>query len=98
VRSEMPNTLVIAIDKHVVELKLTGGSKWQTITLEPSDFDNGDGAKLPSWDGIKEIMIGEFKRFGKKNELFGAPWEGKKAELRNLRWSVPPTHPKRSEH
>ncbi|MGB1127408.1 MAG: alpha/beta hydrolase family protein [Opitutales bacterium] len=87
VRAERPNTLIIAIDKHVAEVALTGGSEWQKIALQPADFDNGDGGKLPSWEGIKEIMIGEFKRFGKKNKLFGAPWQGKKAELRNLRWA-----------
>lgn len=86
VRSEKPNTLIVGIDQYVTELTLTGGEEWQTFMVTPSDFDNGDGGKLASWKGTKEIMIGEFKRFGKKNKLYGAPWNGKKAELRNLRW------------
>jgi hypothetical protein len=90
-RAEKANTVIIAIDKHVTELKLEGGSQWQIFTLKPSDFHNGNGGKLASWEGIKEIMIGEFKRFGKQNKLYGAPWKGKKVELRNLRWSSTPS-------
>ena len=89
VRSERPNTLIIGLDQHGAEVALPGGSEWQTITLSPSDFDNGDGVKLAGWDGMNEIMIGEFKRFGKQNKLLGAPWQGTKAELRNLRWVQP---------
>lgn len=89
-RAEKANTFIIAIDNHVTELKLAGGPQWQTFALNPSDFHNGNGGKLTSWDGIKEIMIGEFKRFGKENKLYGTPWQGKKVELRNLRWSCTP--------
>lgn len=87
VRAERPNKCIIGIDQHVAELALIGGSEWQTITLSPSDFDNGDGVKLPSWEGIKQFMVGEFIRRGADAKLYGGFWPGKKVELRNLRWA-----------
>lgn len=90
VRSEKPNKLIISLDSYGTEIDINGGSQWQQISLSASDFDNGDGATLANWEAISDIVIGEFKRYGKKRILKGAPWQGRKAELRNLRWITSP--------
>lgn len=89
VRAERPNKLIIGLDDSVAEVELVGGSQWQTIQLSPADFDNGDGVTLSGWQGIREFMVGEFIRRGKNAKLYGGHWQGKKVELRNLRWALP---------
>ena len=87
VRAEKPNKMIIGLDGYVAEAELVGGSQWQTITLTPADFDNGAGKRPAGWKGSRELMIGEFIRKGPDAKLYGAVWQGKKVELRDLRWA-----------
>ena len=93
VRSEMPNKMVVGLDKYAAEITLQGGTEWQRIVLSVEDFQNAAGTKLQTWDGIKELRLGAQETLlvkidseNKKLKL-GAEWKGGKPEFRNLRWS-----------
>ena len=75
VKSEMPNKLVIGLDKHAAEVSLKGDSDWQTVILDAGDFSNGDAVKLAGWEGIRGLRLGS-----------SGEWKGAAPEFRNLKW------------
>ena len=75
VKSEMPNKLVIGLDKHAAEVSLKGNSDWQTVILDAGDFSNGDEVKLAGWEGIRSLRLGS-----------SGEWKGAAPEFRNLKW------------
>jgi hypothetical protein len=94
VRAEEANTLVVGIDHFATEVKIKGGSEWQSVELNPARFVDADGGGLESWDGIKELRYGptdavrSIQRGSKTRKSFGGPWTGANPALRNLRWTV----------
>ena len=82
-----PNTLIIGIDDHVVERKLTAGE--HTLRLSPADFRNADDQPLTNWSGIKELHLADVEHIGRgaTRRRIGAPWKGRAPELRKLFWS-----------
>ena len=93
IRAEKANTLVIGIDHFATEVKIKGGSEWQSVELNPARFVDADGGGLESWDGIKELRYGptdavrSIQRGSKTRKSFGGPWIGASPALRNLRWT-----------
>ncbi len=91
VRSEQANKIILGLDKHVAEIKLTGCTDWQHITLSPADFLDADGSALASWQDIKELRLGPSEYLTPKNSakrrLVGSDkWQGAAPQFRNLRW------------
>lgn len=90
--AEESNKLVIGLDQHAAELAVDGGSRWQTITLSPSDFKDADEVCLDTWKDLKELRLlaaEQLRSAGRKNRStrqVGANWKGAPPSFRNLRW------------
>ncbi|MFG0287035.1 MAG: dienelactone hydrolase family protein [Rhodopirellula sp. JB044] len=90
VQSEQPNSLVIGVDAYAAVIELTGGEQWQTIKLDPSDFQNANGENLANWKDIAELRIGyqETLKTKANRKRVGARWKGRAPQLRNLKWQA----------
>jgi hypothetical protein len=96
VRAEQANKLVIGLDGYAAEVALQGGDAWQTVVLSPDDFRNSDEAKLPGWEGIKELRLTPSESLRPKQSgpmpvkarLLGGEWQGAPPEFRNLKWTA----------
>ncbi len=90
VRAKEANKLVVGMDHYAVEVELSGGFDWQTITLSSSDFTDADESGMAGWKGSKELRLGasETLRGNGITRKLGAQWKGEAPEFRNLRWVV----------
>ncbi len=92
VRAEQANKLVIGIDSHAAEVKLSGGVEWQQIILSLADLHNAAGVAMTGWKGIRELRLGATDTQKEKADgigrtvKLGTPWRGSNPEFRNLRW------------
>ena len=93
VKAEEANSLVVGIDRHACEVRLTGNGEWEEIKLSSTDFKDAEGKPLANWKGIRQFRLDESERLRPprgshaKAKLVGAPWKGKPPEFRNLRWA-----------
>lgn len=87
-----PNSLVVLIDGYAAEVSLTGGDKWQAVTLQPADFRNFAGESLPDWAEVRQLKLSHAehlrpkRRNGDKPRLIGRNWRGTPPRFRNMRW------------
>jgi len=92
IRSDNPNQFVVVIDSYAAQIELTGGTDYQAIELELSDFRSLADKPLPSWDGISVLKLthAETLRPQRGEDLkprtVGKTWLGTAPEFRNLRW------------
>ncbi len=91
VKSKDSNSLTVAVDGYVAEVNVVGNDKWQSVTLNPSDFKNFEDETLESWTGIKTLKFGDAERLRSnkergRNRVVGKRWNGQKPEFKNLRW------------
>ena len=95
VRSAEQNELIVMIDEHVAEVKLTGGVNWQRIVFSPGDFENLAGERLGGWGNIRRLKLSPSERLRpkrgstRKSRIVGKDWRGTKPEFRELRWQLP---------
>lgn len=87
------NTLVVGLDGHAAEVKLTGGTEWQAVRLLPADFRNAEGQGRPDWKGLMELRLQATDRLtpaekGGQAKVLGGAWKGAAPEFRNLRWDA----------
>ncbi|MCU0792604.1 MAG: SUMF1/EgtB/PvdO family nonheme iron enzyme [Opitutaceae bacterium] len=87
VRADRANKLVITLDGHAAVVSLVGGM-WEQISLTPADFKNATGAALASWNGLKQLRLGDTDRLVSGSTVLnvGATWQGTAPQFRNLRW------------
>lgn len=92
VQSASPNKLVVGLDAYATEITLTGGAAFQPVTLSPEDFQNAQGEPLNSWQGLKELRLGEQETLkatvnGKQTvKELGAAWQGEEPVFNTMRW------------
>ena len=100
VKTEKSNELVVVLTENffrsyrgkqqdfVAVVRLTGGDRWQTISLSPHDFRATGQSKSPSsWDNVD--LLGLRAYYDEGGRLLGSKtWAGSQPKLRNLRWSV----------
>ncbi len=100
VRAEAANELVVVLTENffrsyrgrqrdvVAVVKLTGGERWQTVSLSPDDFKTVDGEQaLSSWAQLDLLGLRAFYEDGER--LLGSKaWSGSQPAFRNLRWAV----------
>ena len=66
-------------------VKLNGGNKAQTVSLEPQDFTTSDGEALASWSELDLLSFRAYHDKGQK--LLGSKqWAGPQPEFQRLRW------------
>jgi len=94
VRAATANDLVVLLDDHAAEVKLTGDNQWQVVQLETNDFKDFDGKPLTGWENIKELKLTPVERLRPKrgdardSRIVGKNWIGTAPEFRSLRWQV----------
>jgi hypothetical protein len=88
VRSAVPNTFVVGLDKQTAIVRLSGNDRWESILLSPDDFRDADdrsdaGAPRDSgWSSVGELSI--LAKDIKQDEQ--GQWSKPTPELCNLRW------------
>ena len=99
VRAREANKMTIGLDGFAAEIAVRGGPEWQSVTLASNEFQDGAGAKLVGWEGIKELRLGAKEILqpkqpskAEKNKsampvIMGGAWNGTPPEFRNLRWT-----------
>lgn len=91
--AEKPNKLVIGLNQHAAEISIEGDSRWQTVTLSPSDFKDVDESPRKNWNDLLELRIvaaEHLRSSDRKNRttrLVGAAWKGDPPQFRDLRWT-----------
>jgi hypothetical protein len=93
VRCEQANTIIVGLDKQAAEAALKGGSEWQTVSFDPSDFSNAEDEALAGWSGLKAFRFASREVLRSRDKAIkpvhlGARWNGAAPEFRNLRWVV----------
>jgi hypothetical protein len=98
-QSKQANELVVVLTENffrsyrgqqqdfVAVAKLTGGDKWQVVTLSPDDFraKGGEGV-LRSWANVD--LLGLRAYYDEGGKLLGSKtWAGPQPKLRYLRWT-----------
>ena len=87
VRSEQPNTLVVALDNSAAEVPLQGGADWQSVVLSPADFLDAAKTPLADWSAVRQLRLGADQNLGgKPARKVGGKWQGPPPEFCNLRW------------
>lgn len=97
VQSEKPNELVIVLTTNFFRsyrgnsrefaavVKLHGGDASQSVSLEPKDFQTGDGEALSSWEYVDLLSLRAYYEKGDKL-VGGKSWAGPQPTFRKLRW------------
>ena len=92
VRSSAPNTLVILVDQHAAEVRLTGSGEWQQVLLGPQDFRDVNQKPRTDWENVRQLKLCAEERLRPQRgssaqpRTVGQPWNGAPPEFRNLRW------------
>ena len=97
VQADKPNELVIVLTENVFRfycgksqefvavVKLRGGQKPQTLSLEPKDFHTTDGQALSSWKNVDLLSLRAY--YQKGGQLRGSKtWTGGLPKFRKLWW------------
>jgi len=100
VRCDEPNELVVVLTENffrsyrgkqqefIAVARLTGGDRWQTVSLQPHDFRLVGGETAPaSWQAADVLSLRAY--FENGGRLLGSKsWQGPQPLFRNLRWST----------